>query len=104
MIVHFASGYALTVGGFKVNWGGDRMLSYHLQQVATMAELIIKFFQEQRELLVYFCEEIADIDYDESKNEEKYGVHFRSKWFSPRAIEPSRVLGTFKLLLQDNIY
>ena len=58
-----------------------------------MAELIIKFFQEQRELLVYFCEEIADIDYDESKNEEKYGVHFRSKWFSPRAIEPSRVLG-----------
>ncbi len=69
-----------------------------------MAELIIKFLQEQMELLVYFCEEIADIDYDESKNEEKYGVHFRSKWFSPRAIEPSRVLGTFKLLLQDNIY
>ena len=69
-----------------------------------MAELIIKFFQEQRDLLVYFCEVIADIDYDESKNEEKYGVHFRTKWFSQLAIEPTRVLGTYKLLLQDNIY
>lgn len=103
--MHFASGYALTVGGFKVNWGGDRMLSYHPATGSHHGGAYYKISSgAEGNCSCIFCEEIADIDYDESKNEEKYGVHFRSKWFSPRAIEPSRVLGTFKLLLQDNIY
>ena len=57
-----------------------------------MAELIIKFFQEQRELLVYFCEEIADIDYDEGEHDALVDAKNTAQLFVKMEREPVLVL------------